>query len=203
MFLESLNALDERISKKLCERLNYGPHYMADGYFAENKPFVIFLDIDGILNSSADIKKVHSEEAWKLAKDGLNGFKRAWPTGGDFYSIERLELFKELLFDERIFVINVSSWLVSTDNISELEAIFPDIPYVMNGLCTGGGYSRGMGVQALVEALYLDDRYLVIDDLLPEYYKDYVKPENFLYVIHGLTPEYIAKAKSFIESKLL
>lgn len=157
----------------------------------------IFLDIDGVLNSSQNV--------WKFIKnpDLLPNYR--FLNKGDWVEVNLLNKLIRLVEEEDAKIVGVSSWFTFIKNkeseIKEIENVLL-LPVYGVSHSTGGGVSRGHGVLSWLEEQGYDeskDSFVVLDDGGERYY-------GFPTVITngriGLTDDDINLAKEFLNNPL-
>lgn len=116
-----------------------------------NSP-VIFLDIDGVLNSSI---------THKYAPDSEKLF-----IGSDWVYVPMLQTFKNFVIGHNAKIVGVSSWFSTKqpqENVKIMEALGLAEYFIGTTDYTGGGMSRGSSVLRYVEQNQLT-RWAVLDD---------------------------------------
>lgn len=125
-----------------------------------NRP-VVFLDIDGVLNSSIDFNLIKIGDT-----SSLMFFK-----GGDFICKNKLKRLQKFLDEIDARVVMVSSWFWgdpkiakhALENLDMIEFLGLTNRTFLISKHTGGGLGRGQEVKNIVNILDLKD-WIVIDD---------------------------------------
>lgn len=125
---------------------------------------VVFLDIDGVLNSADDSHHAHISDLFNLIC--IKGYKP-----GDWVTYSKLQLLQEFLAEIDARVIMVSSWFWGDpqtpehiqENLDMIDFLGLTDRVLAVSRHTGGGLGRGEEVLRIVESLGLKD-WVVIDD---------------------------------------
>lgn len=134
------------------------------------RDLVMYLDIDGVLNSTTD----HFE--YKMLRDSnTDVVEPEWFmrfNHGDWVNRDRLKLIQDLAKKHDIKFVIVSAWCGGGTDYRDVHA-FLELPIHSKAYNTGGGLSRGEGVQQHVEDHNIDlDDYIILDDSWREMYDD-------------------------------
>lgn len=122
---------------------------------------VIYLDIDGVLNTWTDLQNLIRGDGQFLQYNK-----------GDFVEVGKLTRLQELIERVNARVVVVSSW-VCLDTTSKKVCDFLNVPYYGEPLCTGGGVERGRKVKVHMQQNgFLDHQVVIIDDGGDRMYED-------------------------------
>lgn len=113
---------------------------------------IIYLDIDGVLNTWTDLQNLIRGDGEYLQ------YNR-----GDFVEMGKLRRLQDLIERVGARVVVVSSW-VCLDTTSKKVCNFLGVPYYGEPLNTGGGIERGRKVKKHMEQNGLKDHQVVIID---------------------------------------
>ncbi|AFN69646.1 hypothetical protein Aes012_016 [Aeromonas phage Aes012] len=150
-----------------------------------NEEVVVYLDIDGVLNTQDD----HME--WRT--DRNSHLYRVSPYNrGDFVSNHRLSLLREWLKKHDAKVVIISSWVVLRDT-GKMICDFLELPYHSEAYDTGGGKSRGTGVLRHV-ADHNIHRWVVLDDAKCMHDHNEVLLRHLVHIRGGLNESYLEEA---------
>lgn len=155
---------------------------------------IIFLDIDGVLNSYEGWVRIDNGDESNLRY--LNEDKYAKGSWVDNLLVDRL---RELISNTEATIVGVSSWFTSRHDVEEVSD-FLGIKITETTDYTGGGLQRGMSVDRYVNEHKVKD-YVVLDDSLQMYNEEQQK--NLIHVNGrtGLTDEDVQKAISILNKR--
>lgn len=125
---------------------------------------VVFLDIDGVLNSQDDVVHAHMSDVFNSTQ--IKTFKR-----GDWVTIPKLQLLYKLLEDIDASVVMVSSWFWGNpqtqkhidENQDMIDFLGLTDRTILVSKNTGGGLGRGREVLNIVDTLGIKN-WIVVDD---------------------------------------
>lgn len=143
---------------------------------------LLFLDIDGVLNCYNDHIGRMIEKKNKVEHGNYKDFSK-----GDFVSVEKLNLLKNIIIKTDCEVVGISSWFNSTRDIKSISE-FLNINIVAKTKDTGGGKGRVLAIEGYITENNIE-KYCVLDDQSAYYSESvtgsyHVRPERL-----GLTPE--------------
>ncbi|AAQ81336.1 hypothetical protein 44RRORF017c [Aeromonas phage 44RR2.8t] len=146
---------------------------------------VVYLDIDGVLNTVSD------HEIWRTDR-ASHLFRTSPYNHGDFVSNHRLSILREWLIRNNAKVVIVSSWVVLNDT-GKMICDFLELPYHSEAYNTGGGQGRGTGVLKHA-ADHGIRRWVVIDDAKCMYDHSEVLLHHLVHIEGGLNESYLEEA---------
>lgn len=130
---------------------------------------IIFLDIDGVLNSGI---RHETEPYWytKPTPDDIRIYH-----GGDWIEIKMLQMLKDLVDEYNLYIVGISSWFSRNEKLKhknyKVIAEFLDLPIIDISNNTGGQRDRGAiewikehPEYEVEEWCYLDDADHLFDD---------------------------------------
>lgn len=125
---------------------------------------VIYLDIDGVLNSGEDFTNLCN------GSDNVSYKTRCFINQGNYVEYYKLQILHRIIKECNASVVIVSSW-ANVLQTGEYICSCLELPYHSEAYYTGGGEYRGMGIQRHVHDYDLiDSDYIIIDDSQRMYY---------------------------------
>lgn len=152
---------------------------------------IIYLDIDGVLNSYRDHKKIcESLERGEGYPENFLVWKR-----NDYVDVRKLSLLQKFITNINALVVIVSSWDCFEGNEIEI-CDFLDVPLHSKAFYTGGGYQRESAIIRHANHYGIPEHsYIIIDDS-----HEYYKTQRLVYINGrvGLQSSDIEKAYSLL-----